>query len=30
MFRLGMAGEVITSIAFIFAVLALYRLLQGV
>jgi hypothetical protein len=30
MFRLGMAGEVITSIAFIFAVLALYRLFQGV
>ena len=30
MFRLGMAGELITSIAFIFAVLALYRLLQGV
>jgi len=30
MFRLGMAGEVITSIAFIFAVLSLYRLLQGV
>ncbi|HYV41165.1 MAG TPA: DUF4386 domain-containing protein [Thermoanaerobaculia bacterium] len=30
MFRLGMAGEVITAIAFLFAVLALYRLLQGV
>jgi len=30
MFRLGMAGEVITSIAFIFAVRALYLLLQGV
>jgi hypothetical protein len=30
MFRLGMAGEVITAIAFIFAVLALYRLFQGV
>ncbi len=30
MFRLGMAGEVITAIAFIFAVLALYRLFKGV
>jgi hypothetical protein len=30
MFRLGMAGEVITAIAFLFAVLALYRLLRGV
>jgi len=30
MFRLGMAGELITSIAFIFAVLALYRLFKGV
>jgi hypothetical protein len=30
MLRLGMAGEVILSIAFLFVVLALYRLLQGV
>ncbi len=30
MFRLGMAGELISAVAFIFAVLALYRLLQGV
>jgi hypothetical protein len=30
LFRLGMAGEVITAIAFIFAVLALYRLFKGV
>ncbi len=30
MFRLGIAGELITAIAFIFVVLALYRLLQGV
>jgi hypothetical protein len=30
MFRLGMVGEVISAIGFIFAVLALYRLLQGV
>ena len=30
MFRLGMAGELITAIAFLFAVLALYRLLQSV
>jgi Domain of unknown function (DUF4386) len=30
MFRLGMAGEVITAIAFIFAVRALYRLFRGV
>jgi hypothetical protein len=30
MFRLGMAGELITAIAFLFVVLALHRLLQGV
>jgi len=30
MLRLGMAGEVIIAIAFLFVVLALYRLLQGV
>jgi len=30
MFRLGMAGELISSVAFIFVVLALYRLFQGV
>ena len=30
MFRLAMAGEVTAAIAFIFATLALYRLLQGV
>jgi hypothetical protein len=30
MFRLGMAGELINAIAFLFAVLALYRLLLGV
>lgn len=30
MFRLGMTGELINAIAFLFAVLALYRLLQGV
>lgn len=30
MFRLGIAGELISSIAFLFVVLALYRLLQGV
>jgi hypothetical protein len=29
-FRLGMAGELISTIAFLFVVLALYRLLQGV
>ena len=30
MFRLGIAGELISSVAFIFVVLALYRLFQGV
>jgi hypothetical protein len=30
MFRLAMAGELISAVAFIFAVLALYRLLKGV
>lgn len=30
MFRLGMAGELINAIAFVFVVLTLYRLLQGV
>ena len=30
MFRLAMAGELISAVAFIFAVLALYRLFQGV
>jgi hypothetical protein len=30
LFRLGMACELITAIAFLFATLALYRLLQGV
>lgn len=30
MFRLGMAGELINAIAFLFVVLALYRLLKGV
>jgi hypothetical protein len=30
MFRLGMAGELINAIAFLFATLALYRLFRGV
>jgi uncharacterized protein DUF4386 len=30
MFRLGIAGELVSSVAFIFVVLALYRLFQGV
>jgi Domain of unknown function (DUF4386) len=30
MFRLGIAGELINAVAFIFVVLALYRLLQGI
>ena len=30
MFRLGIAGQLVSAIAFLFAVRALYRLLQGV